>query len=555
MPDLSTLNQFEKVATGLNFYRSGFNRNFSYTTTFKAGDIVPLGYDEVLPGDTFKVDARFILRNFTPIVPVMDASYIDIYAFYVPNRIIAPLNGDDWEEICGENKTGAWAPSVEKTVTLRSASSSAVVKNHSLLNYLGLPINFDVGSSKLNPYLILAYYMIYDEWFRNENVTAPFLSTYNADNISSLMYYASGNVGGPSSNNGVKKATKFPDLFTSCLPAPQKGDSVTIGISGLAPLTTGEPYTGLSDLTWNTGSNVLPFTAGFGGISSTNARLLDAGIQTRGDFQDSIYPNNLYADLSSATSTTINALINAFSVQALLMRDARAGSRFREILKAHFGVTIADSRVQVPEYLGGVRRPINIMQVTQTSATTDTSALGFTGAFSNTYAEDLHFVNKSFAEHGIILYLGVVRTHNSYSQGVDKFWTRYRRFDYYWSSFASLGEQPIFKDEIYATSVDPTSTTREVFGYNEAWVHYRTHLSMITGSVSPNANDNSFASWTYAESLSSAPALTDNYLEQSADVVDKTLVADTDDQFLIQIYYTNKTVRILPVNSIPGLSI
>lgn len=554
---LDGLNRFVKAVSGANYNRSTFDRSHSYKTTFKAGDLVPVYLDEVLPGDTFKIDHRFVLRNLTPLVPVMDNAFIDFFFFYVPSRIIAPFNGDNYKAIFGENVDTYWAPSKEPTVTLYDfASNDTDVANHSVANYFGLPIGLGVYEAnhhvKINPYPFIAYALIWDNYFRDQNTQAPILAQYNASNIGSL-------VNSFCLSDSCLPGNKFHDYFTSCLPAPQKGPSVTLPLGDLAPLTTGEVYSGLSGMTWYTGGAVTPTSVKLSGNSNSAILTGEQNTTPGSNSGTGIYPNNLYADLQAATSAPINMLRQAFAVQRLYERDARGGSRYNELIYSHFGTVVPDNTIQVPEFLGGNRTPINITQVTQTSSTTDTSALGFTGAFSNTYNSEKDFV-KSFTEPGFIIGLAVVRTYQTYSQGIDKIWSRHRRFDYYWDVFAHLGEQPVYADELFVkcgtgtSDYDPTSTSRQVFGYQEYAASYRTKLSLVTGSLSPNSDDNSFVPWTYTNDFSAVPVLNDDFMKQNSSVVGKTLVdTTTSDQYLIDIFFELKTTRVMPTYSIPGM--
>lgn len=565
MSVIDGLNRFAKAIPGLNKRRSSFDRNSTHKTTFKEGDIVPIYLDEMLPGDTFNMKTSFVLRNLTPAVPVMDNAFIDIFYFFVPNRIIAPYFGDNWKAIMGENVNGYWAQEEQPVVNIQGLGRSELVQNHSVLNYLGLPIGFDAGDSELNYYPAVAYAMIYDRYFRDENVQAPVLSTYSSTTIWQL-------IGKFASSDSCYKARKFADLFVSCLPAPQKGETVTIGLSGDAPVTGSaevaaigslhdagtvkffikdfEPNESLHDITFDKDGTMRASSAGQISPSGTIINQTNLGISSSvgtGNF-------NLFANLSEASAVTINQLRLATQLQKFYERLARTGSRFAEYLLASFGVKAPAGLLDEPEVLGGFRQPINITQVLSTTQNEE-AVVGFTGAFSNTFAQHHDFV-YSAKEHGYIIGVAVVRTLNTYSDGVEKLWTRYRQFDFYDPVFQALGEQPIFKDELYCRSLllrsDPESA-REVFGYNEAWAHYRFKPSRVTASFAPASGDTTFAAWSYAEGFSSAPTLNYDFKRENSSKVDKTLVASTDDQYAIDLYFDLNCVRVMPVYSIPGL--
>lgn len=539
------LNHFAKAPADVGLSRSRFDRSHTYSTTFQAGDIIPVFCDEVLPGDTFDLSTAFVLRNLTPVAPIMDNAFFDYYYFFVPNRIIAPWNfSGDWEEICGANKKGYWAATIEKRIS--SAPCPANVAANSLAAYFGLPIG-SVGSYTINPYPFIAYWLIWDEFFRDQNTQTPVL--VSSSSISTL-FNVIGNAG------SCLKANKFHDIFTSCLPAPQKGDSVQLPLGSLAPVITGDAFS-------VSGNPALGYSFVGPGLSGADSYWPASSVQgssgadgvASGSFNSTagMAPNNLYADLSEATAATVNQLRQAFAIQRLLERDARSGTRYKEVLKAHFDVNMPDYTLQRPEYLGGKRVPINVTQVLQTSATAEGgSPLGFTGAFSNTFDSDKSFL-KSFGEFGYVIGVAVVRTSQSYSQGVPKMFERFRRFDFYWPVFANLGEQPIYTYELFAQP-SGNSLGDDVFGYQEAWAHYRYKPSMVTGELAPNANNESFVPWTYTNDFSAAPVLNSQFMVQSPSVVAKTLIdTTTTAQYLLNMAFNLYTTRAMPIYSIPGL--
>ena len=561
---MDALNRFAKAPTKIDISRSTFDRNSSHKTTFKSGFLIPFYLDEVLPGDTFNMKTSFVCRNLTPVAPVIDNAYIDMFYFFVPTRIIAPYNGDDWEVIQGANKSGYWANSGERTVTMRSigspgGSSPALrVASQSLANYFGLPIgNF---YEDINPYPFIAYALIWDHFFRDQNTQVP-ICTASQDSLdmgtavqNGLTNFAALNSNHPKSLpysfGELLPVNKFHDLFTSCLPAPQKGESVKVPMGDKAPVI------GDNQSRHSLGDGYEFTFSGDGNFISLYGEELRSGDVTSTGFsysaENTLLQSNLVADLSDATAVAINQLRQAFAIQKLLERDARSGTRYREVLLAHFGVYTKNAVLDVPEYLGGKRVPLNLAQVPQTAPTAD-SPLGSLGAFSNTSDSDASFV-KSFTEHGYIIGVMCVRTDQSYSQGVPKLFRRKRRFDFYYPEFANIGEQPIYTDELFSVgkSFDPDQA--HIFGYQEAWAHYRYKESLVTGALAPGADDASFLPWTYTNDFATAPVLNSQFMIQSSDRVGQTLYdQSTDQQYLIDIYFNLTCVRPMPVYSIPGL--
>lgn len=543
------LERFVKTQTNIDISRSTFSLNHGHKMTFKSGDLVPVDCIEVLPGDTFSINTSFVTRMITPVVPVMDNAFLDYFWFFVPTRIIAPFNGDDWEEIQGANKSGFWAQETEKVVTKRALGNGNCLAG-SVANYLGLPINASNGFTlSINPYPLIGYVLIWDNWFRDENVQSPLLTS--GTDISSVIGQL---------NDSCLKVNKFHDLFTSCLPSPQKGPSVTLPLGDNAPVFAGNDN---PNLTLVNRGKPLHFATVDGNknvdqrLASLAGNLNGVGSSTPSDFPlNPAYPSNLYADLSNATASTVNQLRQAFAIQRCFEKDARGGTRFKEILKAHWNIDYPDMTLQRPEYLAGKRVPIVVTQVLQTAPTNDTSPLGFTGAFSNTVDSDGSFT-KSFGEHGFLYCLACVRPMQSYSQGVPKMFQRSRRFDYYMPVFANLGEQAILKNELvyFSDSVDTDLENTSVFGYNEAWAHYRYLPSLISGELAPNAKNNTFTPWTFTNDFGeNQPVLNSTFITQSSSNIGRTLVSTTSDyQFIADWYFETRATRAMPLYSIPGL--
>lgn len=528
--------------------RSRFQRNSDNKTTFNTGELIPIYLDEVLPGDTHQIDLACVMRMATPIFPVMDNAFCDFYFFFVPNRLL----WEHWKEFMGENKETAWTPKTEYSVPQVTAPAGGWAEG-TLADYLGLPTK--VGGISVSALPGRAYGLIYNEWFRNQNVTQPTLVEVTDATT------AGKNDGSDTNDSAITlakplKAAKVFDYYTGALPEPQKGEPITIPITGSAPIGLYNEATG--DVTINSAKMKEIFSDS--GLTSTNgvyrANYWDPGDgPTRnkglavGDVAGSAFTGvALGADLSSVNATTINQLRQAFQIQKLLEKDARGGTRYREVLREHFGVISPDSRMQIPEYLGGYRLPINVSQVIQTSSTDATSPQGNTAALSVTTMNKSMFT-KSFTEHGYIMGLAVVRTDQTYQQGIERMWSRKGRYDYYWPVLANIGEQAILNKEIYA---EGNPNDEMAFGYQEAWADYRYKPSKVTGLFRSNATQ-SLDAWHYAQDYKSLPFLGTAWMEQSDSEMKRTLAVQNQPDFIADFYFMNKTTRCMPVYSIPGL--
>lgn len=560
--------RFALNPTNLDLSRSTFRRDHSVKLSYNVGDIIPFYVDEVLPGDTFQLKTSMVSRMQTLLTPMMDNLYIDTYFFFVPNRIV----WQHWKELMGENTESAWIPTVEYSVPQITAPVGGW-NIGTIADYFGIPTGIDNLSVNALPFR--AYALIMNEWFRDENLSDPLDIPVNDATVTGVN---TGNYITDVAKGGLPfKAAKFHDYFTSCLPSPQKGPDVTIPVSA----GTNMPVMTLADLVPNPGTNPLsfvPYTATLRNSSGQNpqdvivSRLAGSTSGTySGNFDASkvnmplygisdtysgsaqpIIPNNLWAVNDGAVSAaTINQLRMAFQIQKLYEKDARGGTRYIEVLKSHFGVTSPDARLQRPEYLGGNRIPVNINQVVQNSATQpDGTPLGDTAAFSVT--TDVHgdFI-KSFVEHGFILGLMVARYDHTYQQGLERFWSRKDRFDYYWPVFANIGEQAVLNKEIYATG---QATDNEVFGYQEAWADYRYKPSRVCGEMRSKAQT-SLDVWHLADDYSKLPSLSDAWIREDKANVDRVLAVTSavSNQMFADIYVQCKATRPMPVYSIPGL--
>lgn len=542
----------------LDMSRSKFPRNFSHKTTFNAGQVIPFYVDEVLPGDTFQVRTSKVVRMQTLLTPVMDNVYLDTYYFFVPNRLV----WEHWKQFMGENTESAWIPQVEYEVPQLTAPANGWEVG-TLADYMGIPTGVKGLSVSALPFR--AYALIMNEWFRSENLTDPLnipVDDATVQGVNTNNYVSDVAKGGK-----PFVANKFRDYFTSCLPAPQKGPDVTIqtaqlGNAPVVPMDKPVP----TEL-FNTPYNVyIPsandnFNAGyhagsvhqnaFGGaywLSKTGTEAIDTEIRN-GVVG---YPANLWAQFDNTVSVaTINQLRTAFQIQKFYERSARGGSRYIETLKAHFGVTSPDARLQRPEYLGGNRIPVSINQVIQNSGTVSGSTpLGDTGAMSLT--TDVHSdFTKSFVEHGFVIGVMVARYDHTYQQGIERFWSRKSMFDYYWPEFANIGEMAVLNKEIYAQG---NAKDDEVFGYQEAWADYRYKPSRVSGEMRSQYAQ-SLDVWHLADDYSKMPALSDAWIHEDPATVNRVLAVSDNlaNQFFCDIYVQNYSTRNMPLYSIPGL--
>lgn len=561
--------------------RTRFKRDQNILTTFDAGKLIPFYVDEVLPGDTFSIDTAAIIRMTTPKYPVMDDAYIDFYYFFCPNRIL----WDNFKRFMGEADDAPWMPTktykVPKIVIDNDEGGAvrAYPDEATILDYMGVPTKIikagETGSVEINALPIRAYVKIWNEFFRDQNVGNPaVLNTgdedekYRAGNANEsevteekILEYA--HQGGY-----CLPVNRFHDYFSSCLPYPQRGPEVTIALTGNAPLRA---YTekGLTDRKIGTGFFNNEYNVGMvnhPSISFTNegtkfsvnrnnngnaAPVVDGQrVQTMSQDDANFFDAWLGTDLSTIEAATINQLRQAFAVQHYYEALARGGSRYREQVRALFGVSISDKTVQIPEYLGGGRYHVNMNQIVQTSGQeTDTGTpIGETGAMSVTPINESSFT-KSFEEHGFVIGVMCVRHDHSYQQGLERFWSRTDRLDYYFPQFANLGEQPVKKKEIMATG---KSTDDETFGYQEAWADYRMKPNRVSGKMRSNA-EGTLDFWHYADNYDEVPTLSQEWMKEGKTEIARTLIVQNEPQFFGAIRVMNKTTRCMPLYSVPGL--
>lgn len=558
---------FSLNPTRLDMSRSKFDRSFSLKTSFNVGDLVPFYVDEVLPGDTFDVKTSKVVRMQTLITPIMDNIYLDTYYFFVPNRLV----WQHWKEFNGENTQSAWLPTTEYSVPQISAPVGTIDDDEwgwevgTIADYMGIPTG--VGAISVSALPFRAYALICNEWFRDENLSDPLVVPIGDSNVAGTNGTGLEDI---AKGGYPYKAAKYHDYFTSCLPAPQKGPDVSIGLTGELPVYGDGKTLSLYTKNGNTPFGLISYKGmlearsnaynhdpdvyveGSGGWEGGNSGNCYLGVPTKQIINGSGYgTSGLVADLSSATSVTINQLRLAFQIQKLYEKDARGGTRYTEILKTHFGVTSPDSRLQRPEYLGGNRIPININQVVQNSATVKgETPLGNVAGYSVTSDTHSDF-RQSFTEHGFVIGVMVARYDHTYQQGIERFWSRKTRFDYYWPVLANIGEQAVLNKEIYAQGLPVDD---EVFGYQEAWGDYRYKPNRVTGEMRSQYSK-SLDVWHLADDYTKLPTLSDSWIREDKSNVDRVLAVTSkvSNQLFADLYIKNQTTRPMPMYSIPGL--
>lgn len=569
-------NRFSQIPNS-PIQRSVFDRSHDYKTTMDAGYLIPFFVDEVLPGDTFKLRVNAFVRMNTLIAPFMDNVFMDTFFFFVPTRLV----WDNWQRFCGEQKN----PGDSTDFLIPSLAGTNKFSNGEIFDYMGIPTDVVINSTStpINALPFRAYNLIYNEWFRDENLIDS-IPVNTGDGPDLVTDYT------------LRKRAKRHDYFTSALPWPQKGPSVEIGLSGNAPVNGFDGSTSFDfvspffngsvpnggfqlgannsnylnglKINWGSGatqgglegSQVLQkqygsgYTNIIGQVGSTDTDFNFAGSLQGSNFKFSGgkltalgSPDGIYADLSGVNAVSINDLRQAFQIQKFYEKWARGGSRYTETLRVMFNVISPDARLQRPEYLGGTHSRVNVVPTAQTSSTDSVSPQSNLSAFG-VLGDSAHGFNKSFVEHGYVIGLVCLRADITYQQGLNRMWSRRQLFDFYWPTLAHLGEQVVYNREIYTQGTDDDNG---VFGYQERYAEYRYKPSMITGKLR-STDPQTLDVWHLAQKFDTLPKLNQDFIEENPPI-NRVIAVQNEPQFFADFWFDLKTSRPMPVYSVPGL--